>query len=406
MRTVKTEVAIIGGGLTGCVTAYQLALRRCPVIVLERGLVGGQSSGVNFGNLRLQGRYLRQLPLALRAQRMWEELEREIGESVEFSQTGHVHVALNAAQVAEIERHAVDCRPYGLEVEILDGAETRRRWPFLSEVVVGASWSPRDATVNARLVCPAYARAARRHGAEIIEQIDVTSVETPAGGGFRLRTDRDLTIECGHLVNAAGAWADALAAQFGEPVPAFAAGPVQIVTEPLPRFVDPVIHAVDGGILFRQTARGNVLIAGHPRVPVDAASGRARPPASKITMNMARLARVVPALARQNVIRTWTGIEGYLPDMLPVFGPSRTTPGLLHAFAFCGHGLQIGPAVGAVLSELILDGGSQTPIGDFAIDRFRTPMVADRTRLKHEFDLTILEGEILDRKALDQGAPG
>jgi sarcosine oxidase subunit beta len=49
--------------------------------------------------------------------------------------------------------------------------------------------------------------------------------------------------------------------------------------------------------------------------------------------------------------------------------------------------------VGAVLAELILDGGTQTPIGDFAIDRFRTPMAADKVKLKHEFDM-----EILDRK--------
>jgi sarcosine oxidase subunit beta len=247
--------------------------------------------------------------------------------------------------------------------------------------------------VNARLVCPAIARAARRHGADIREQVSVTAVEQAAGGGFRILTDQGFALDCGHLVNAAGAWAAPLAAQFGEEVPAFAAGPVQMVTEPMPRFLDPVIHAVDGGILFRQTARGNVLIAGHPRVPVDAESRRTRVPPQKATINMARLARIAPVLRNQNIIRMWTGIEGYLPDMLPVFGPSRTTPGLLHAFAFCGHGLQIGPAVGAVLAELILDGGTQTPIGDFAIDRFRTPMAADRTKLKHEFDL-----EILDRK--------
>jgi sarcosine oxidase subunit beta len=388
------DVGIIGGGLTGCATAYHLAKRGARVVVLERGFVGAQSSGVNFGNLRLQGRYLPQLPLALRAQRLWEELEAEIGESVEFAQTGHVLAAVTPAQVAEIVQHAVDCRPYGLEVELLDRAETLRRWPFLGGIVLGASWSPRDATVNSRLVCPAIARAARRHGAEILEGISVTAVEPIAGGGFRIRTDQDVAVECGHLVNAAGAWAAPLAAQFGEAVPAFAAGPVQMVTEPLPHFLDPVIHAVDGGILFRQTARGNVLIAGHPRVPVDADSRRTRVPPQKATVNMARLARIAPFLRTQSIIRMWTGIEGYLPDMLPVFGPSRTTPGLLHAFAFCGHGLQIGPAVGAVLAELILDGGTQTPIAEFAIDRFATPMAADKAKLKHEFDLEILERKL------------
>ncbi len=387
----RAAVCILGGGLTGCATAYALARRGVRPIVLEQGFVGGQSSGVNFGNLRLQGRYLRQLPLALRAQQMWEELEAEIGESVEFVQAGHVHAALTQDHIAEIERHAVECRPYGLDVEILDRQEAHRRWPFLGDIVIGASWSPRDAVVNSRLVCPAYARAAKRLGAEIIEGITVTGIEQLPGGGFLLRTDRDLTVECEHLVNAAGAWAAPFAAQFGEAVPAFAAGPVQMVTEPLPRFAQSVIHAVDGSILFRQTARGNVLIAGHPRVPVDAESRRTRPPQQKIGMNMGRLARIAPGLAWQNIIRTWTGIEGYLPDMLPVLGPSLTTKGLLHAFAFCGHGLQIGPAVGAVLAELILDGGTQTPIGDFAIDRFRNPITADRDKLKHEFDTEVLD---------------
>ena len=393
MTVLTTEVCIIGGGLTGCSAAYALAKRGAKVTLLERGLVGAQSSGVNFGNLRLQGRYLRQLPLALRAQDMWQELERELGESVEFNQSGHVLAALTPAQVTEIEQHAIDCKPYGLEVEILDGAETHRRWPFLGEIVIGASWSPRDATVNSRLVCPAYARAAQRLGVEIRENITVIAVERAAGGGFTVRTDHDVTISCGHLINAAGAWAAPFAAQFGEELPAFAAGPVQMVTEPVPHFVDPVIHAVDGGILFRQTARGNVLIAGHPRVPVDAESRRTRVPPQKATINMARLARIAPGMRAHSIIRAWTGIEGYLPDMLPAFGPSRTMPGLFHAFAFCGHGLQIGPAVGAVLAELILDGGTQTPIGDFAVDRFAGGAALDRKKLAHEFD-----AEILDRR--------
>ena len=53
--------------------------------------------------------------------------------------------------------------------------------------------------------------------------------------------------------------------------------------------------------------------------------------------------------ARRGVIRAWSGIEGYCADMLPVIGKSETTPGLFHAFGFCGHGFQLGPGAGAVL---------------------------------------------------------
>jgi cystine transport system substrate-binding protein len=62
-----------------------------------------------------------------------------------------------------------------------------------------------------------------------------------------------------------------------------------------------------------------------------------------------------------------------MPDGLPVLGPSSTTPGLVHAFGFSGHGFQLGPAVGAVLSELVLTGESQTPIEGLSIKRFRFP---------------------------------
>ena len=80
--------------------------------------------------------------------------------------------------------------------------------------------------------------------------------------------------------------------------------------------------------------------------------------------------RPVPRLRHAQIIRTWTGIEGVMPDDIPVIGPSRTTPGLVHAFGFSGHGFQLGPAMGAVLGELILDGATPTPIAAFDIGRF------------------------------------
>jgi sarcosine oxidase subunit beta len=70
------------------------------------------------------------------------------------------------------------------------------------------------------------------------------------------------------------------------------------------------------------------------------------------------------------VIRTWTGIEGFMPDRIPVIGPSATTPGLIHAFGFSGHGFQLGPVVGEILAELAVDGRSSISVDSFAIQRF------------------------------------
>ena len=82
------------------------------------------------------------------------------------------------------------------------------------------------------------------------------------------------------------------------------------------------------------------------------------------------LSRLVPSLRSAQIIRFWSGIEGYLPDMSPIIGPSATTPGLFHAFGFCGHGFQLGPGVGAVMADLVAKGATDTPIDAFSIARF------------------------------------
>lgn len=393
MDRTDAEVAIVGGGLIGCMAAYYLSKRGRSVVVFDRGMVGAESSGVSFGSLRLQGQHGTELPLALRSHALWEGIEAELGDSVEFAQKGHVHLALNAEHVARLEKNAAEMRPFGLPVEVMDGAEARRRWPFLGAGVTAASWSRRDAVVNPRFVAPTFARAARRRGARIFEGKEVIQADR-VGGRFHLRVrsaeGADMLVVSNTLINAAGAWCGWLAACFGEPIPVFAAGPAEMVSDPMPRFVDPVMHVVDGSVLFRQTARGNIVVGGHPRVSVDPAARRGRVPPEKIQINLARLVAIAPRLRFHHLIRSWTGIEGYVADMMPVIGPSATTPGLFHACAFSGHGLQLGPAAGMILSELIVDGGTESPIASFDIRRFANRVAPESRALPEEFQRDVL----------------
>ena len=82
------------------------------------------------------------------------------------------------------------------------------------------------------------------------------------------------------------------------------------------------------------------------------------------------LRRFVPAFERVQLIRVWSGIEGYTSDWQPVMGPSATTPGVHYAFGFSGEGFAIGPGVGEVMAELIATGATTTPIAPFSIARF------------------------------------
>jgi sarcosine oxidase subunit beta len=275
-------------------------------------------------------------------------------------------------------------RANAIAIEDLARSDLDRRFPYLGKKVIAATFSERDAVANPRLATPATGRAAQAHGATIIENCNVTDIE--AGNiGFELRADDGHTFCCKHLVNSAGAWAADIAARFGEPVPAFAAGPPQFVTEPVPYFVGPSIQTIDGSVIARQIPRGNIILAGYPRTASDPVANRAPVPPHKTLAGMAALASVIPALAQASVIRVWSGIEAYLPDMIPIIGPSRTVPNLFHAFGFCGHGYQIGPGVGLCLSEWICDGHTPTPLEAFSIGRFKSE-VALSDKFTAEFD--------------------
>jgi len=382
--TTGMRVVVVGGGLIGTWTTLFLAKRGLDVVLIEKGIVGAQSSGVNFGNLRLQGRHPGQYPLSLRSQALWEDIDALIGDSCEFEKTGHLYVAMNDAEQEKLEHHARVAESHGLVIERVGRDELRRRWPWVGDEPQAATYSARDATANPRLVSVAVARAAQRHGAKIVEHTRVTQVRR-SGAGFSVETDSGSVVDCDVVVNSAGAWALNIAEAFGETAPMFAAGPPQFVTEPLPYQIIPSVQAVDGSAIFRQIPRGNVIFAGYPRTAADPVLNRAPVPPVKTLNGMRHLMKIAPALKSAQVIRVWSGIEGYLPDMLPVIGASETTPGLFHAFGFCGHGFQVGPGVAAVLVDLVLEGRTDTPIDLFSIGRFKNAVqISDK--LAREFD--------------------
>jgi sarcosine oxidase subunit beta len=106
----RTDVIVIGGGIMGAATAFFLRKRGIAVALIERGLIGQQASGTNFGNVRRQGRYLKQLPLANRSREIWGRLHELLGEDVEFLPSGHLRLAYNDEMTAKIEGYAAEAR--------------------------------------------------------------------------------------------------------------------------------------------------------------------------------------------------------------------------------------------------------------------------------------------------------
>ena len=369
MTVIDSAVVIVGGGIAGCATALYLARRGIDVTLCEKGFAGAMASGVNFGGVRQQGRHLAELPLARRSRKLWPRLHEIVGDGCEFTATGHLKLAYDAAEMAALTAYAADVAALGLDLDVIEGPALRKRFPWLSPAAAGGSWCPEDGQANPRLVGPAFARTARTAGAHIREDCEI--IEAGHDGRRFVLTSRDgVTLRADQMLNCAGAWGAAMAARFGETVPLDAMAPQMVVTEPAAHFIEPALGVSGGNLYLRQIPRGNVIFGGGGDGIADTRTSRGVV-LPENTLDASALAiGLIPRLRDLRIIRVWTGIEGYTPDHIPVIGPSRTTAGLYHAFGFSGHGFQLGPVMGEILGELLTGGRTETPIEAFDIGRF------------------------------------
>jgi sarcosine oxidase subunit beta len=257
----------------------------------------------------------------------------------------------------------------GLGLERLEPVDLVVRYPWLSSKPILGVLCPSDGHANPRLVGPAFAFAAQSAGATLIEHTEIVE-GWYASGAFHLRTPDNRRFSAPVLANCAGAWAGKVAGWFDEAVTLVPETPQVQVTEPLPYRIEPVLGFMGGDFYLRQTLRGNILFgSGQGRASSDILRSRPLPDSMRRGAQIA--IDFIPALAHVPIIRSWTGVDGDTSDGVCVLGASETHPGLFHAFGFNGHGFLLGPAVGAVLTELILDGKTRTEIGGLGIGRFR-----------------------------------
>jgi sarcosine oxidase subunit beta len=373
MSEKKADVIIVGGGIMGASAAFFLRKRGMSVILLERGLIGQQASGVNFGNVRRMGRPVVQLPLSNRSRAIWLRFKELFGEDAELLLNGHLRLGLTPAHEERMAKYAHDARDFGLDMQMMSEKMLRERFPYLGPEMNSGCYAPHDGHANPRLAAPIIGRAALREGAQVFENTDIMSVEKE-GAEFRVTAADGRIFRAPTALITAGAWGNRISTSFGEPVPMIVKGPQMAVTEPVPYALGPTIGALtdvpEHLVYLRQVARGNIVIGGAGHELIDLDNPRAYVNPRRTLTKLAQAPRLIPALKHLNIIRVWSGIEGYMQDNEPAMGPSARVPGLYYAFGFSGEGFQLGPGVGEVMAELIHTGATSTPIDHYHIGRF------------------------------------
>ncbi len=366
---MNAEVIIIGGGIQGCASAYYLAQAGVKVIVLEKDWVSRHASGVNAGGVRSLGRHIAEVPLSIASIEMWQNLSEELSADTGFRRKKLINIAADESDMQTLRARERQMHALGYYHEqILDDKELRQHLPNVAEHCVGGVLSHTDGYAIPYHTTSAYRRAAQALGAVFIEGEAVENIRK-VGQDWHIQSQTS-DYQARHLVNCAGAWADKIAVMIGDNVPMSYSAPMLMITTRMPHFATPVVGAVSRPLSFKQFENGTVLIGGGAKGFADREHNRTRLDYQKLAVGAQNVAEFFPIMKRASINRMWSGLEAYMPDNLPVIGFSPSSENALHAFGFSAHGFQMGPIVGKIISQLIINRKTSFDLTPFKADRF------------------------------------
>lgn len=372
---ISAPVAIIGGGIMGCATAYYLAKQGVRAVVLEKRRVAAEGSGLNAGGVRAQCRDRRERPLAMQAVILWQGLARELGTDVGYDASGNLRLASTPERLDQLAAEAQEEQADGLAVAIWDAAALRNQAPYLGDGFVGGKFCPTDGVANPVQATLAYAWAAQALGATIAPESEVTELLV-AGGAVQGVVARQpwgtLQVDAPLVLHAGGPWTPTPAARAGVAIPIRAVRLTIGATAAVAPIFQPFLSSHDLGVAARPLANGQVYVSGfgHP------APDLAKPVLPQALAELRAIDRMVPALAGIPFVHAWTGLLDVTPDEIPVLGPVDGLRGYWVAAGFSGHGFCLGPAVGMNLAAWMVAGAPMLDLSAFQPGRFTPAQLA------------------------------
>lgn len=368
MTTKVYDAIVIGAGSVGMPSAMYLAERGLKVLCLDQFASAGQGSNkCALGGIRATHSAPAKIKLCLDSLDVFSHWEENTGFEIEWFQGGYVFVVYQQHEEKLLKDLLKLQKRAGLNIDWHDRDGLLEIAPGLRrEGLIGGTFSPEDGGASPMRSCLAFQQRALQLGTEFRFNERVTSIMRRKGKVVGVRTDKG-GYATGMVINAAGAWARAVAQAGGLDAPVAPDCHEGGITEPVAPFLDPMVVDIrpapgSANFYFYQHKPGQVIFCYTPN-PAIVGSDR-RETSAFLPMIARRMVDLMPKLGNLKIRRTWRGLYPMTPDGSPIIGRSKDLDGYIDAIGMCGQGYMLGPGVGKLVARIAT--GELQP-GDTAI---------------------------------------
>lgn len=366
------DVVIVGGGVMGASTAYHLVRKgRHDVLLLEREqFFGTQATGKCAGGIRYQFGTEINVQLSKLSFPMLHRFEEELGQPIDLRICGYLFLLTEREDGAAFYQNVEMQRCLGVETEWLERVEIAELVPTMNlEGVLGGTYNPRDGLADPSGVVQGYVSGARRLGASLMTDVEVTDICVSGGGVKGVVTNRG-TVSTSVVVNGAGPWAGVVGKMAGVDIPVAPLRRQIVVTGPIADLPEGFPFVIDFAQSLYFHPEGDGILTGMSN-PHETPGFDQSVDSEWELIHLEAAVERMHLLNRASLASRWAGLYEVSPDAHPILGRVRDLDGFYCINGFSGHGFMHGPICGLLLAEEILDGEAHTlDISPLYLDRF------------------------------------
>ncbi len=373
MITKTSDVLIIGGGIHGASLAFHLIKKNVRPIVLERRFVASGATGRSSGLVRMHYDLETESRLAWKSFQYFRNWEEEVGGNCGFTRTGFLQF-VDPGSVDQLRANVSMHQGIGVPTFLINGDDVRRLAPaFNTNDIEYAAYEPESGYADPNSCTRLFLEAARRGGAELVQDCEVFSILTENDQIRGVLTSQG-KFSAPIVVNAAGAWASGVGAMVGVDLPVDTwRHDTMFIRRPEPLSLEhPTVIDFPNSMYFRPETGGLTLVGLEDNNPIGESPDGDCDNAKQgfVERAIERICNRIPGMDEGYQQSSHGGYDGITPDQRAILG-SAGPEGFYLTCGFSGTGFKIAPAVGECMAELIVDGTAKSvDISPFRWERF------------------------------------